>query len=404
MHQDERPAGADREPVPVQAEREPERDRGGAERVRDLPRVVLPDPGGAGDERVDGLVEPQPAELDAAQERLCVRDRGRARERGDGVDPALLAREDVPAQERREAREDPPERRADDVTQRLGLVGVAAIRAGQPRQVEHERQPDHRQCSGDRLLDLEDALPLGEAGRLDERGGPCEAAHGRGVARRPERSRAAVENGLRGSDDDDEIGLDDRAVHARSLREWHERLVLRIVHGDASPERASPRRREQALELALAIASSQAACDEERQLRVGDPAGRELVDRRGERRRAWILLRPGHRERRRLDDDRRTRSRPRESRERPPGEREPQRVADRRRDVDDLVRRRRWRQDDVLLGGRDEGDPGAGEHGNAAHAGIQAPRAGDSHRSSCSGRARASARVPGNSIASWSRR
>src|SRR5206468_5616077 len=116
--------------------------------------------------------------------------------------------------------------------------------------------------------------------------------------------------------------------------------ALRVVHDNTAPERARPRRREEAqLELALPEATPQASGDDDRLPLVRETALVELVDRRGERLLTGISLHSGIRERWWLDHDRRSPSSLCELRERRAGEREAQGVAYRGDRVRDLLRR-----------------------------------------------------------------
>ena len=82
----------DREGVAPEAECEPERDRGHGERIEALARRVVVLPGHPDDDCVEWPVDPDCASRDPAQERLRMRDRWGAGERGHGGE---LAREVV---------------------------------------------------------------------------------------------------------------------------------------------------------------------------------------------------------------------------------------------------------------------------------------------------------------------
>ena len=143
--------------------------------------------------------------------------------------------------------------------------------------VEAERQPDQRNPVGERRLDGDSDLPLGGARGLEKRVDACYAALRRGVARREECSSTTVEGGLGRRGDDDEVGLDERAMSPGVSGERDEVVGLGVVDDDASTERPSLRRRQQALELALPETPTESTCDEDRLLLVVDP---RLLERR----------------------------------------------------------------------------------------------------------------------------
>jgi hypothetical protein len=89
-------------------------------------------------ERVEGLVEARPAELDRAEERLGMGDGRRSREHGRrGSCPAERA-EHAAAHRFRSGHERVPERRACDALGSLGVVRIAAQDAREHRVVEDE--------------------------------------------------------------------------------------------------------------------------------------------------------------------------------------------------------------------------------------------------------------------------
>jgi hypothetical protein len=91
----------------------------------------------------------------------------------------------------------------------------------------------------------------------------------------------------------------------------------------------------------------------------------ESMERGGERPRSRIVLRPGNGERRKLGDDGRSPA-ARDGRfQRGPREREPEGVADCGRDVDDVRRRQRRPEDDVVVTDGNEDEARAGEQRDA---------------------------------------
>ncbi|OLD98415.1 MAG: hypothetical protein AUG91_09280 [Actinobacteria bacterium 13_1_20CM_4_69_9] len=101
-------------------------------------------------------------------------------------------------------------------------------------------------------------------------------------------------------------------------------------------------------------APGEPAGDEERLITGGNPETLELRDGRRDRRLAGVAIRAGHRQRRRLDDDRRASAARHERLERLAGEWKAQRVAHRRADVGHRVRRRRRTQDQRVVVRRDD--------------------------------------------------
>jgi hypothetical protein len=121
------------------------------------------------------------------------------------------------------------------------------------------------------------------------------------------------------------------------------------------------------LEVVSAETASEAARDEDRLPFVGDSVALELLDRDRDRSLARVLRRTGERERRRLDEHRRTSSAGDEAGERRPGERKAKRVTHGAGHVDDVRRRGRGTKDDVSLVHGHEDDPRAREQGNTPH-------------------------------------
>ena len=221
------------------------------------------------------------------------------------------------------------------------LVGVAAEAACEARRVEHERGSEHRYPTCERPLERDAQLPAPRGCRLEQRVRRRRAQR-LGAAGAEECGGAAVENGLGGGDTEDEIGLDQERVDAQrrpaGVADVDEVGCLGVVDLDPAVEAPGERRREQRLELALARPPVEPAGDEDRLARRRDAEPLELVDRCGERIPAGIARRAGKRQLRRLDDERRGAPARDERFERGAREREAERVADGRGDVDDALR------------------------------------------------------------------
>jgi hypothetical protein len=174
-----------------------------------------------------------------------------------------------------------------------------------------------------------------------------------------------VEHGLGGAHDEHEVGLEKRRMRARVGRDRNEAVVLRVVDEDVSAERSCLGRRQQLLELALACPAHEPSRDENRLAPVRDAGELESLKRRGKRPRSRIVLRPGNGERRGLDDDGGAPTASDRGLQWRPREREPERVPDGGRDVDDV----RWGQgrpeDDVVVTDGNEDEARAGEQRDA---------------------------------------
>ncbi len=138
MNENQGSVRSDREGVAPEAEREAERDRGHRDRIEGLARHVRADPRHPDDESIDRLVERGSPQGDAAEKRLGVSDRRCPRVRARRLHAAALAREEVPPQGVGEEREDRSQRRTRDARDLREIVRIAAKRAGQAREVEHE--------------------------------------------------------------------------------------------------------------------------------------------------------------------------------------------------------------------------------------------------------------------------
>ena len=168
------------------------------------------------------------------------------------------------------------------------------------------------------------------------------AARSTSVPAAPTRARrASVQDGLRRGDHHDDVGANERGVDAKRNRagaaDLDEVLALGVVHLDVAVEAPRELRRDQCLELLVARAAREPARDEQRLVSGRNAQPLELGDGRGDRSLARVALRARQRQVRRLDDDRRARPARHERFERLAGEREAQRVADRRADVRDGV-------------------------------------------------------------------
>jgi hypothetical protein len=155
-------------------------------------------------------------------------------------------------------------------------------------------------------------------------------------------------------------------AHIPSLdRKRDEVWRLSVVHLDRAVEAARERRRHELVDLALRSPPREAACDEDRRALRGNARPLELVDRDGERGCARLDPCSWNRLRRRLDHDCCAPAAWHEALERLARERKAQRVANRAGDVGHGVARRRRGKYDGVVGGVDDGDPRAGEEGNA---------------------------------------
>ncbi len=224
--------------------------------------------------------------------------------------------------------------------------------------VEHERDADHRQPAGERSLERHAEMPALRRARLEER-----IRAGRtlriGIRRSEQRGGPAVQHRLGGAHDEDELGLDERAIHPeRRLRrvvEHGELGVLGVVDDDVTVEAAGEVARDEPFELALRRPPRKAARDEDRLVAARDSEPLELVDHRADRKLARIGRAARDRQCGRLDDDRRSPASAHERLERLSFEREAERVAYRRADVRDAhARRRRTEHDRVVRRGRDD--------------------------------------------------
>ena len=116
----------------------------------------------------------------------------------------------------------------------------------------------------------------------------------------------AVQDGLGGGDGEHEIGLHESRMDASLAGDGDERVVLGVVDDDSPAERPGLRRGENAFEVALAEPASEPARHEDGLAFVRHAAALELRHGHGDRRLPSVLRCAGQRERRRLDEDRRS--------------------------------------------------------------------------------------------------
>ena len=139
--------------IPPQAQCVDEPEIGREERIRLLPRQEGRGARNPDHERVEGLGERRPAQLDRAKQGLGVGDGRRPREHGRrGPRPPQRAEDPAPNCFRC-GREGEPQRRARDPLGCLGLVRIAAEQARELRVIEHERDAEERDARRQRLLD-----------------------------------------------------------------------------------------------------------------------------------------------------------------------------------------------------------------------------------------------------------
>jgi hypothetical protein len=158
-----------------------------------------------------------------------------------------------------------------------------------------------------------------------------------------------VQDRLGRTDDDDEIGLDERGVNAGGIGDRDYPVVGRVVHQDAATKRARLRWRQQASELTLAEPATEPAGDEDRLPLVPYAAELECPHCCRERFLTRILWCAGKGQGRWLDEDRRPTSARCNRLERRSGKRESQGVANCGARIDDPRGRRRRTNDDVLV-------------------------------------------------------
>jgi hypothetical protein len=174
-----------------------------------------------------------------------------------------------------------------------------------------------------------------------------------------------VEHGLGGGDRRDEIGVDERGVDAKrdpspSL-ELDEVRAFCVVHLHAPVEAAGEGGRDERLQLVVSGSARESPGHEQRLALERDSGVGELLHRGRDRAPTRVERRPWNRERRRLDDDRRTAALGHDRLERLSGEREAQGIADGGCHIGDRVDGRWGRDDHAVLTGVDERELRAGE-------------------------------------------
>jgi hypothetical protein len=299
-------------------------------------------------------------------------DRRRAGERGRRGQLPPQAPEHERARRLGEEAEQPPERRARDGGHRVGVEGeVSERRREQPRVVEHERDADHRHVVGQRRLRLDREPPAERRRRLQQRPRARGAERLR-ASRREQRAGAAVHDGLRSRDDDHQIRLDERRVHAErhaSRRaDVDERGVLDVVDDQLAPEASGEVGRKEQRQLLRPRLARKPAGDEQR-LPLGRHAERrELIGDALDRLAPRVGRGAGDRQVRQFDHDRRAAPAPRELVQGRPLEWEPQRLPHGRPHVVERLAGRGRLQHDAVIGQVHDGDAGAGEQGHLPHA------------------------------------
>ena len=141
------------------------------------------------------------------------------------------------------------------------------------------------------------------------------------------------------------------------------------MHLQASRESPAELVRDERLELACPRLPAEPARHENRLLLEWDAYALQLRDGGGECLLAGIADRARDRERRRLDDDRGPAAAKRQLLERPAGEREPERLANRRADVCERFGRRRRPEHPGIGRHVDDGQPRAGEERDSHYEG-----------------------------------
>ena len=215
------------------------------------------------------------------------------------------------------------------------LVRVAPEAPRESWVVEDERDAEEAGACRDGRFDRERELPHGLARGLDEGARRRGTSHRSCVAGGEQRARATVDDGLGRRDDEHEVGVDDGRIDADLAGERGEVGRGRVVHHDPSTKRSSLGRGQEAFELVPSGPAGEPARDEQGDAIVRYPEPVELVEDGRERGLPRIRLRAWHGERRRLDDDGHARVARDQPLERQALEWKRQRVANRRRDVDD---------------------------------------------------------------------
>ena len=180
-----------------------------------------------------------------------------------------------------------------------------------------------------------------------------------------------MDDGLRGSDDDDHVGLEQASVDAErdpaQLPDLDQAGVLDVVDHDPAAEASGELRRDdpELLEVALAEPPCKSSRNEEGLVLDRDAGSPELVDDGADRRSPRVVLGGRDRQRWRLDHDRRPAA-PRDERfERLAGEWKAERVSDGRADVANRLAGRPRPEDDGVVRRVHDRQPRPREHGDA---------------------------------------
>ena len=178
-----------------------------------------------------------------------------------------------------------------------------------------------------------------------------------------------MQNRLGSGHRDDQVGLDERRVHAERdvalLPELDEIFGLRVVHDHAALEAPPEVGRHERPDLTRRGAAHQAARDEDG--RPADAEALELLCDRRDRGVARADLNSGDGKRRLLDHDRRRAAALHERFERRTGERKLQRVAHRLADILQRLARKRRTQHQIVCAGLGDDDPRVIEQWDARH-------------------------------------
>ena len=302
---------------------------------------------------------------------LGVRDRRWSREDRECRELARQVPEDASPDRARQHAEQAAQRRVGDPVNRLRVVGIAVEDTAQRGRVQSQGDAEQRHPGGQGLLELDSELPAARCGGL-EQGVRVGRSQNVRAGRREQRGRAAVQDGLRGADGNDDVGLGERSIDAESPPAGPAHLdevrALRVVHLDAAMEPSRELRVNEELQLAVPRLPGKASRDEQRLVAERGAGAVELDHRCGDRGAARVVGRPRNRERGRLDDDRRPAAAGDERLERLSGEREAERVANGSRDVGDRLDRGRRSEHDGVLAGVHHGEPRAVRQGQAGHA------------------------------------
>ena len=270
--------------VPPEPEREPQTEVRRAHGIRALAWQKRGRRRDADHDRVDGLRQPDAFEQGAAKQRFGVSDRRQAAEDGGGRERAGDALEPGLPEPAGRTLEDAPQTRPEQPVDRLLVVRIAGEWPGEPRRVEHERDAVETDALCEALLELACEPPARGRARLEQR-----ACLGREQRLRTGRAEqcggTAVQHRLRCGHRDDQIRLDEGAVHPQGdlaqLPEPDEIVGLHVVH-DQPPAKPPPKLGgDERGDLARRRPPQEAAGDEDRH--VHDAEAHQLVRHRRDR-------------------------------------------------------------------------------------------------------------------------